>query len=112
MGINIGAGSDLQKATRIAYDYICRYGLGERLMVVPESFAAGETGYPEAAVLPESEKEAIWKSVGQLLDREWECTRQQLKEWWGEVEALACALIGQRELDGEEAERVIRGKGI
>ena len=111
-GINVGAGSDLQKATGLAYEYVCRYGLGERIMVVPEEYASKKEGYPypEAAVLPESEKKEIWTSVGKLLDREWEQTRQSLTEWWDEVEVLAQSLIHVEKLDGEVAERVIKSK--
>ena len=109
MGINVGAESDLQKATQIAYEYVCRYGLSGRNMVVPWSFASRQGEYPEAA-LPESEKEAIWTSVKQILDRQWKDAVQFLQRFWDEVEALAWSLIYMQELDGEKAEGVIRSR--
>lgn len=109
-GINVGASTDLQNATRYAYNYVCRYGLGgERLMVVPEEFMPQTGGYPEDA-LPESEKEAIWASVKQLLAQQWEYTTQALQEYWPGVKALAWSLFYMQELDGEKAEGVIESK--
>lgn len=109
LGINIGAGSDLQKATYTAYEYVCRYGMDNRIMVVPEMFAPQTGTYPED-VLPESEKEAIWTSVNQILTQQWNVAIQHLKKYWVEVEALAYSLIYMQELVGEKAEEVIRHK--
>ena len=109
LGINMGAGSDLQKATYAAYEYVCRYGMGNRIMVIPEMFASQTGAYPEG-VLPESEKEAIWASVNQILNQQWSITIQHLKKYWDEVEALAYSLIYMQELVGEKAEEVIRNK--
>nr|WP_302111797.1 AAA family ATPase [uncultured Acetatifactor sp.] len=109
LGINIGAGSDLQNATHTAYDYVCRYGMGNRIMVIPERFASQTGAYPEG-VLPESEKEAIWASVNQILNQQWSVTIQHLRKYWDEVVALAHSLIYMQELVGEKAEEVIRSK--
>ena len=106
MGINIGAGSDLQRATQIAYEYVCRYGLGDRIMVVPRTFASQTGEFPET-VLPESEREAIWTSINQILAQQLEVTKQLLLRWWGEVDALARSLVYMQELSGEKAEKVI-----
>lgn len=107
MGINVGASSDLQTATQLAYEYVCRYGLSGRTMVVPGAFTPPAERCPEA-VLPESEKEAIWTSVKQVLEQQQQDTRKLLQHYWGEVEALACSLIYMQELTGEKAEEVIR----
>lgn len=107
MGINAGASSDLQTATQFAYEYVCRYGLSERTMVVPGVFMPLAERYPEA-VLPEAEKEAIWTSVKQVLEQQQQDTRKLLQQYWGEVEALAYSLIYMQELTGEKAESVIR----
>ena len=109
LGINIGAGSDLQKATHTAYEYVCRYGMANRIMVVPERCASQTGAYPEG-VLPESEKEAIWASVNQLLNQQWSVAIQHLQKYWDEVVALAHSLIYMQELVGEKAEEVIRCK--
>ena len=109
MGVNIGAGSDLQRATHIAYEYVCRYAMDKRIMVVPEMFAPRTGVYPEG-VLPESEKEAIWASVNQILNQQWNVAIQHLRNCWDEVTALAYSLIYMQELVGEKAEEVIRGK--
>ncbi|HBA49717.1 MAG TPA: hypothetical protein DCZ91_18360 [Lachnospiraceae bacterium] len=109
MGINIGAGSDLQNATYVAYEYVCRYAMNNRIMVVPEMFAPQTGVYPES-VLPESEKEAIWTSVNQILNQQWNVAMQHLRKCWDEVEALAYSLIYMQELVGEKAEEVIRDK--
>lgn len=108
-GINIGAGSDLQNATYTAYEYVCRYGMDNRIMVVPEMFASQTERYPEN-VLPDSEKEAIWTSVNQVLNQQWKVAIQHLRKCWDEVEALAYSLIYMQELVGEKAEEVIRNK--
>ena len=84
MGVNVGAGSDLQMATRLAYQYVCRYGLSERTMVVPETFTQMTGGYPES-VLPEPEKEAIWASVKQILEQQQQATWQLLQNYLDEL---------------------------
>ena len=109
MGVNVGAGSDLQTATQLAYQYVCRYGLSERTVVVPEIFTQLTGEYPES-VLPEPEKEAIWASVKQVLERQQQATRQLLQKYWEEVEALAYSLIYMQELTGEETENVIKSR--
>ena len=109
MGVNIGAGSDLQRATYIAYEYVCRYAMGNRILVVPEMFAPRTGVYPEN-VLPESEKEAIWTSVNQILNQQWNVAIEHLWNCWDEVTALAYSLIYMQELVGEKAEEVILGK--
>ncbi len=109
MGVNIGAGSDLQRATYIAYEYVCRYAMGNRILVVPEMFAPRTGVYPEN-VLPESEKEAIWTSVNQILNQQWNVAIEHLRNCWDEVTALAYSLIYMQELVGEKAEEVILGK--
>lgn len=106
-GINVGAESDMQKATQIAYDYVCRYGMSGRMVVVPERFLSQINNCHED-VLPESEKEAIWASVNQVLEQQWKLTEQRLQKWWGEVWALAFSLMNMQELDGKTLEEVIQ----
>lgn len=108
-GVNIGAGSDLQKATQLAYEYVCRYGFGDSFMVVPGRFAQQRGDFPEA-VLPEQEKETIWNTIKQILEKQWERTKQLLQECWGEVGALAVSLVYMKELDGETVEEIIQSK--
>ena len=68
---------------------------------------APRTGvYPEN-VLPESEKEAIWTSVNQILNQQWNVAIEHLRNCWDEVTALAYSLIYMQELVGEKAEEVI-----
>ena len=109
LGINVGAGSDLQKATYIAYEYVCRYAMDQRFMVVPEMFAPRTGVYPEN-VLPESEKEAIWTSVNRILNQQWNAAIQLLQKCWNQVQALAYSLIYMQELVGDKVEEVIRSK--
>ncbi|MBE5866611.1 MAG: AAA family ATPase [Lachnospiraceae bacterium] len=108
-GVNIGAGSDLQKATQLAYDYVCRYGFGDSLLVVPRRLARQRGSYPED-VLPEQEKADIWNSIRQILKQQWERTEQLLQEHWVEVGALAVSLVNMKELDGEMVEEILKNK--
>ncbi len=109
LGINVGAGSDLQKATYIAYEYVCRYAMEQRFIVVPEMFSPRTGVYPEN-VLPESEKEIIWTSVNRILNEQWNKTIEDLRNCWNEVQALAYSLIYMQELVGDKVEEVIRSK--
>lgn len=104
----IGPQSDLQSATRFAYDYVCRYGLSGRLLVVPESFGT-RTALPEN-VLPASENEAIWNEVKELLTKQEVFTEQMLRSNWEAVKALAESLIKAQELTGGQVRKIIRDK--
>jgi len=104
-GINIGAHSDLRKATSCAYDYVCRFGFGNRLAVLADR-GATRNGYLEE-ILPENEKQAIWDEVNSILRREWDTTREILTKLWNKVVAIATSLIYMKELDGEAIQRVL-----
>lgn len=104
----VGPQSDLQNATRLAYDYVCRCGLGGRLLVVPGSFGTS-TSLPEN-VLPASENEAIWNEVKELLTKQEVFTEQMLNSNWKAVEALAKALEKSQELTGEQVREIICDK--
>lgn len=108
-GTNVGADSDLQKATQYAYEYVCRHGLSGRLTVVPWAFALQTGERPEAA-LPETEREAIWAYVEKVLQQQKENTIRLLQQRWEEVSALAVSLLYTGELSGDKAEEAIRNR--
>ncbi len=104
-GINVGASSDLEGATKLAYDYVSCFGFGTRLSVMSDLLVYGERN-PED-ILPEEEKVAIWAEVNRILQEEQENAKQDLMLLWGKVTAIAISLMFMKELDGETIERVM-----
>lgn len=104
--INLGAQSDLKKATNLAYDFVTRLGFGKRYPVVPDRFVSRQNPCPED-ILPESEKKAIWEEVNEILKEQWEITKQDIKLHWKKVNAVATSLLFMKELDGETIEHII-----
>lgn len=108
---NVGAVGDLQKATQIAYDYVCRYGFSENSIVLPPKYAMQPGNYPES-ILPEKEQEEIWKMIRTILKEQRKRTVELLKAHWEEVDALARSLEIRKELDGETVEKIIQSKAV
>ncbi len=108
-GVNTGAENDLQKAARIACDYVCRYGLDERFIAIPGIFTLQSGAFPES-IMPESEKEAVWTSVKEILAQQQKRARRLLSERWSEVFALAISLFSMKELDHKTVTEIIERK--
>jgi len=107
--LDTGAYSDLQKATSYAYQCVARYGFGTRFTVVPSWLAEEKGKYPED-VLSDEEKKKIWSEVEDILKREWENTKANIRELFELVKVVAISLIYLKELDGEAIEKIITSK--
>ena len=109
--VNVGASSDLAKATSYAYNYVCRFGFLEDNQIVTTSrWTAGIEGvYEDEEFLPEKLKEKIWEKVEEVLEEQWQRTLGLLQEHIDQLQALALSLYYKKELPGKEI-RVILGK--
>ncbi len=87
-GITTGAADDLKKATKLATDIICKYGMVGSLMVNEDT----------KSMAPEIEK---------ILQAEYDRARTILSERMNVVYKLSDKLIAERSLNKEEIERII-----
>lgn len=108
--INVGASSDLKKATSLAYHYICSCGLKGMLSVVPDNFIGEEYGVIKEDILPESRKEKIWDEVEKVLQEQMNVTLKILEDKWEKVEALAFSVRYLREIDGDQIYNIINSE--
>ncbi|CAJ2512107.1 Uu.00g077320.m01.CDS01 [Anthostomella pinea] len=102
--VTSGASSDLQSATRIAFNMVAALGMSTKL---------GNMEYSSRYETLSSETRAIIESeVQRTLDEAYERTRQLLTSHRKELDLLAKALVEYETLSKEEVEKVIRGESL
>ncbi len=92
-GVSTGASSDLESATWVATDMICRYGFGSRQSLVSW----------EADI---ATNDALREEVSNLLQEQYQITIAMLKEHWGLVEQLVAAVMIKEEITGDEMREI------
>ena len=92
-GTTTGAAADLEQATQLARQMVCRYGMddGFGLIVIPEG--AGN--------------EAVTSAAGRILNREFELTLGQLEAQRPAVDRIVGALLAKNRILGKELESLL-----
>ena len=98
-GVNTGVSSDLTKATRLALQMICSYGMeGDKLLSLEIDKA-----------LQTTVGEKILDQADQLLSKEMEKTRVLVKQGRERIHALAELLLEKNQLMGDEVQKILDG---
>ncbi len=101
-GLTTGASGDLENATRIARQMICRYGMEEDfgLLATPELF-----NYTEAVSSPIYQR--VSEAAGRILKQEMENTLKLLKENRAHLDAVAKALLAKNRLYRDDLKQLL-----
>lgn len=99
-----GASSDIQQATRIAYNMVTRMGMSPLLGNVDL--------HSDYARLPTTTKQVIWEEVRRLVDEGRLRAEKLLYERRAELERLANALVEYETLGKDDIEKVIKGEKL
>ncbi|KKA29742.1 hypothetical protein TD95_003884 [Thielaviopsis punctulata] len=102
--VTSGVSSDLEKATKIAFSLVSRFGMSQKL---------GNMDYAENYQNLSSEtKSAVEQEVQRMLNESYENVRDILTTHRKELDLLAKALVEYETLDRKEVEMVIRGQPV
>jgi len=101
-GLSTGVSADLQRATNLARDIVCRYGMEEDfgLLVTPELFK-----YEAALSSPVYLK--LNDAVGKILGVQMAETQKSLEQYRHHLDALAEALVRHERLTTENLRQIL-----
>lgn len=108
--ITTGAHNDIQKATQIARDMVCRFGMSEEMGPVVFGKEAGMVflgrDLMEEKNYSEDTARLIDAEIKRILEEGYQLAKKILTENKGKLEALAKALLEKETLDAEEIRKV------
>jgi ATP-dependent metalloprotease FtsH len=101
-GLSTGASGDLEHATQVARQMVCRYGMDDQfgLVVTPELMK-----YEGALSSPMYVR--VNEAAGKILQAEMDRTRKLLEENRAYLEAVTQALIEQERLTAEDLQKIL-----
>ncbi|MCI0430996.1 MAG: ATP-dependent zinc metalloprotease FtsH [Rhodospirillales bacterium] len=106
--VTTGAAADIEMATHIARNMVCKWGMSARLgLVAYAEDGAPSTGYDKAS-MTDSTGAMINDEVRAILDRAHVRARSVLIQQAPALKALAQALLERETLDAEEIRAVVR----
>ncbi|TPX75014.1 hypothetical protein CcCBS67573_g03736 [Chytriomyces confervae] len=100
--VTTGASSDLEKATQVAKEMICVYGMNEAVGLVAHG-RGDDSGAGGRA------REVIDSELRKVLHESYERSKALLIKHREELHRLACALVEHETLDLEEVQIVVKG---
>lgn len=95
-GINTGVSSDLESATNIALQMVCRYGMSGKSLISISPDKVFNSAYGMRML----------EEVEEILDQEMKTTIKLVEEGRDKIEALASALLEKNQIMGDEIERI------
>ncbi len=114
--ITTGAQNDLERATAIAREMICEYGMSERLgpltlgrkhrQVFLGKDIVEDRNYSEEVAY------AIDQEIRQLIDKCYSMAEKIIVEHRDKLERLAKALLEKEVLEGDQIDRILEGKDL
>ncbi|HZO08228.1 MAG TPA: cell division protein FtsH, partial [Myxococcota bacterium] len=111
-----GASNDLQRATRIARDMVCNYGMSDVVGPVSYDDEHGDIflgrDYMQRKNYSEKTAELIDEEVKKLLSTLYEEARSVLAERRDALDRIALALLERETLEGAELQLLIHGKAL
>lgn len=114
--VTTGAQNDLERATAIAREMICEYGMSERLgpltlgkkhrQIFLGKDIVEDRNYSEEVAY------AIDQEIRQLIDKCYSIAERIITENMDKLEKLAKALLEREVLNGDEIDRILEGKDL
>jgi cell division protease FtsH len=109
--VTTGAAADIEMATHIARNMVCKWGMSERLgLVAYAEEGAPPSGYDKAA-MTDSTAALINGEVRAIVERAHARARTVLSEQAPALDALAQALLDRETLDAEEIWTIVAAAG-
>ncbi len=109
--VTTGAAADIEMATHIARNMVCKWGMSDRLgLVAYAEEGAPPTGYDRAA-MTDTTAALINGEVRAIVERAHGRALAMLTEQAPTLDALAQALLERETLDAEEIRAVVRASG-
>ena len=108
--ISTGAAQDIQQATQIARDMICRYGMSERFGFQAFQEPCQFTGSELPPQFSEQTSREIDEEVKKLIDEAYVEAEKILADNRDKLELLAQTLIERETMDGREVEELLELK--
>jgi cell division protease FtsH len=109
--VTTGAAADIEMATHIARNMVCKWGMSDRLgLVAYAEENAPPTGYDKAA-MTDSTAALINGEVRAIVDRAHGRAKTVLTEQAPALDALAQALLDRETLDAEEIWSIVAAAG-
>jgi cell division protease FtsH len=111
-----GASDDLQKATRLARDMVCRYGMSERLGPMSFGDDSGSVFLGRDLVqhreYSEEKAREIDAEVAEILQSSYERARRHLSERRDALDRIAVALLERETLGEQELALLLEGREL
>lgn len=113
LDISSGAQSDIERATQLARNMVCKWGMSDKLGAVTydegSDNGAGGYGFGEYHEKPYSDEtaKAIDAEVRQILDEAHESARKIILEYKEQVELLTQMLIEFETLDSQDVQEIV-----
>ena len=96
-GINTGISSDLQNATNLALQMVCRYGMGEHSFLSLDFKSILGTPYGDE----------VLRQAENIIREEMDKTIELVREGKDKIDALSAALLEKNQMIGEEIQAVL-----
>ncbi len=109
--ITTGASNDIERATQLARDMVCRYGMSENLG--PVNFAGSQStlflgkGIQESRDFSESYSRQIDDEVCQMIQGQYDRAKKILSDQREKLEELAMELISAEVLEDDDLDRIL-----
>lgn len=101
-GLSVGASRDLEMASKVARDMVCRYGMDDEFgLLVTKDLLDYEGALSSPVYLK------VNKAAGKILNEQMEATRRLLGENREHLEAVAQALVARERLTREELKAIL-----
>lgn len=108
--VSTGAAQDIQQATQIAREMICRYGMSDKFgfqSFIAQSVLASENHPPSYS---EETSREIDAEVKKIVSEAYEESKQLISENREKLELLANRLLEKETMDGRDVEKLVRGE--
>lgn len=102
--VTSGASSDIQSATRLAYDMVARFGMSEKIGNV-------DVGSSYRDLSPKT-KDLIWEEVRRIVEDSKKRAETILHSRRKELDLLAQGLVDYETLNKEEIEKIVKGEKL
>jgi cell division protease FtsH len=109
--VSSGAQSDIERATQLAKNMVCRWGMSDKLGAVSYQESSNGGGYSfggsSEKAYSDKTSEEIDNEVKTILDTANETARKIIKEYRSQIEVLTSALMEFETLDSDDVREIV-----